>query len=67
MSNLRRLNEERGQVHAMDRQFRQDRRYGPYDAVEWVERPQYVYEERYQQQQYQYDEYEDGSSDETLF
>jgi bisphosphoglycerate-independent phosphoglycerate mutase (AlkP superfamily) len=67
MSNLRHLNEERGRFHAMDRQLRQDQRYGPYDAVGWVDRPQYAYEERYHQQQYQYDEYEDGSSDETLF
>jgi hypothetical protein len=69
MSNLPRLDEERDRIHAMDRYFRQDQRDGPYDAVEWVERPRYVYGERDQQQrqQYQYNEYEDDSSDETLF
>jgi hypothetical protein len=62
MSNLRHLNENRGQIDAMEERFREDRRDGVYDAVEYVERPQYAYEEEYQQQQeyqYEYDEYYD--------
>jgi hypothetical protein len=62
MSNLRHLNENRGQIDAMEERLREDRRDGVYDAVEYVERPRYVCEEEYQQQQeyqYEYDEYYD--------
>jgi hypothetical protein len=61
MSNLNHLNENRSQIHPMERRFREDRRDGAYDAVEYVERPRYVYEEEYQQHQYEYeyDEYYD--------
>jgi hypothetical protein len=75
MTNLRDLDQNRNQIHAMERRLHEDQRAGPYDALGYVDqrvgtetRERRGYGGRYRQhhQYEEYDDFDDRSSD-TLY
>jgi hypothetical protein len=61
LSNVRRLNEEIGQMRQMDRRYREEQRNSPYDAVSYVDRPHNIYECEYDEGNF------DGDNSDILF